>query len=225
MVKKVFLITIYSVLSNLTFAQNSEAGSWYIYFGNQKLNKKINWHNEIQWRNYDFGSDLEQLLIRTGLGYDLTENNNNIMLGYGFIHSQIYNQNNSDKTQTNEHRVFQQLITKSSFGRYYLQHRYRVEERFISSEFKMRYRYFLGINIPVNKKQMEKNSVYISSYNEIFLNSHGKIFDRNRLYVALGYAITNKLKFEAGMMAQMYENRYRPQFQFVIFNNFDFYKN
>lgn len=34
--------------------------------------------------------DLEQLLLRIGVGYNLTENNNNIFLGYGFINSQNY---------------------------------------------------------------------------------------------------------------------------------------
>jgi len=54
-------------------AQKSDLGAWYMYFGNNKISKKLNWHNEIQYRNFDAGGDLEQLLIRTGIGYDLTE--------------------------------------------------------------------------------------------------------------------------------------------------------
>lgn len=61
-----------------------------IYFGNNKLNEKFNIHNEVQYRNYNAVGDLEQLLLRTGLGYNLTPNNNNLLLGYGFIRSENY---------------------------------------------------------------------------------------------------------------------------------------
>ena len=65
--------------SVLSFAQESDLGAWYMYFGNNKISKKLNFHNEIQYRNFDGIGDLEQLLIRTGIGYDLTENNNNVV--------------------------------------------------------------------------------------------------------------------------------------------------
>ena len=133
-------------------AQKSDLGAWYMYFGNNKISKKLNWHNEIQYRNFDAGGDLEQLLIRTGIGYDLTENNNNILLGYGFILSKPYI--NGEKTDNIEHRIFQQYITKQKFGRFNIQHRYRLEERFLEVDFRMRFRYFLGFNIPINNKEL-----------------------------------------------------------------------
>src|SRR5664279_2673511 len=71
-------------------AQKSDVGSWFIYFGNQQINKKWNWWNEVQYRNYNFIGDLEQLVFRTGIGYNLTENNNNVLLGYAFIYSEPY---------------------------------------------------------------------------------------------------------------------------------------
>lgn len=82
--------TLVSLGSISAWAQKSDLGAWYMYFGNNKISKKLNWHNEIQYRNFDAVGDLEQLLIRTGIGYDLTENNNNVLLGYGFILSQPY---------------------------------------------------------------------------------------------------------------------------------------
>lgn len=86
---------IYTVLLSFlfipwTFSQGSDFGNWMIYFGNNKLNEKFNIHNEVQYRNYNAVGDLEQLLLRTGLGYNLTPNNNNLLLGYGFIRSENY---------------------------------------------------------------------------------------------------------------------------------------
>jgi len=34
-------------------AQKSDFGAWYMYFGNNKISKKLNLHNEIQYRNFD----------------------------------------------------------------------------------------------------------------------------------------------------------------------------
>ena len=46
-------------------AQKTDIGNWFLYLGNQKINNRWNWHNEVQYRNYNFAGDLEQLLLRT----------------------------------------------------------------------------------------------------------------------------------------------------------------
>ena len=206
-------------------AQKSDVGNWFIYFGNQKITKKWNWHNEVQYRNYNFIGDINQLLLRTGIGYNLTENNNNILLGYGFIDTQKYLPNSNVKVSSNEHRIFQQLITRQKFNRVYLQHRYRIEERFLPGDFQMRFRYFLALNIPINKTMMDENTLYLSAYNEIFINGQQNLFDRNRLYGAVGYFVNKNIKVEAGFMAQTLETSNRNQFQIVVFNNIPFNNN
>ncbi len=224
--RKVFTKLAFTVLglgSILTFAQKNDLGAWYMYFGNNKISKKLNWHNEIQYRNFDAVGDLEQLLIRTGIGYDLTENNNNVLLGYGFILSQPYV--NGEKKENIEHRIFQQYITKQKFGRFYLQHRYRLEERFLQDDFRMRFRYMLGVNIPITQKELLPKTLYASVYNEIFLHFDSPVFDRNRVYGALGYVINKNMRIEAGYMNQIQENRNRGQIQIGFYNNIPFTKN
>lgn len=207
--------------ANGSFAQKSDVGNWLLYFGNQKISKKWNWHNEVQYRNYNFIGDINQLLIRTGIGYNLSENNDNLLLGYGFIQSHTY-VNAVDKIVKNEHRVFQQFITKQNIHNFYVQHRYRIEERFFTDDFKFRFRYFLSLNKPLNKKNMETNAIYLSAYNEIFLNDEKPAFDRNRLYGGIGYCINKYLRLETGYMVQMFENNNQSQFQIILFNNIPF---
>ncbi|GAA5083299.1 hypothetical protein GCM10023210_01670 [Chryseobacterium ginsengisoli] len=214
---------IFTLGATFLQAQKSDLGAWYMYFGNNKISKKLNLHNEIQYRNFDGIGDLEQLLIRTGIGYDLTENNNNVLLGYGFILSQPYIK--GEKTENIEHRIFQQYITKQKFGRFYLQHRYRLEERFLQDDFRMRFRYFLGLNIPINNKEMLPKTFYGSVYNEIFMNLNSPVFDRNRVYGALGYVINKNMRIEAGYMNQIQENKNRGQIQIGFYNNIPFTKN
>ncbi|HAV28889.1 MAG TPA: DUF2490 domain-containing protein, partial [Saprospirales bacterium] len=85
------------------------------------LDNKWNIHHEVQYRNYNAIGDLEQLLLRTGVGKNLTDGNNNLLLGYGFIRSENYT-NEEDKIVINEHRIFQQFITKQSIGKLGVQH-------------------------------------------------------------------------------------------------------
>jgi len=216
------LVLIFLLNLNSAYSQKTDTGNWFIYFGNQAINKKWNWHNEVQYRNYNFAGDTQQLLLRTGIGYNLTDNNNNLLLGYAYINSQNYVGDTDDKIGNEENRIYQQFTTRQNFGRFYVQHRYRLEERFLKDDFQMRFRYFLALNVPVNKPTMEDKAFYISAYNEIFINAESPAFDRNRVYGALGYVINKNIKVEAGFMRQIQENSGRNQFQIVIYNNIPF---
>lgn len=201
-------------------AQDSNFGNWLIYIGNKKLNSKWNIHNEVQYRNYNAIGDLEQLLLRTGLGFTFNEGKSNVLLGYGYILSENYVSNSDDKVTVNEHRIFQQFISKQSVGSVNLQHRYRFEQRFVEDDFKMRFRYFLGINVPLCTQEENPSKFYLSAYNEIFLNTESSVFDRNRLYGGLGYKISKNVRVEAGYMNQFFETNGRDQFNIMTFVNF-----
>lgn len=203
-------------------AQKSDLGAWYMYYGNNKISKKLNLTNEFQYRSFDALGDMEQLMVRTGIGYDLTEDNNNVLLGYGFILGKPYE--NGEKTENTEHRIFQQYITKQKFGRFNIQHRHRLEERFLDEGFRMRFRYYLGFNIPISNKEMKPKTIYASAYNEIFLHLDSPVFDRNRVYGALGYVINKNMRIEAGYMNQIQENKNRGQVQIAFYNDIPFTK-
>lgn len=164
--------------------------------------------------------DLEQLILRTGVGYNLSENNNNILLGYAYVHSEPYIGNSDKKTETEEHRIYQQFITRQAHGRFVLQHRYRFEQRFIEDDFRMRVRYFLGANIALTHKQMEDKTLYLSLYNEIFINTKKTYFDRNRLYGGLGYRFSKHVRTEIGFMNQTTNTVSRNQLNIMAFVNF-----
>ena len=202
------------------FSQSSNLGNWLIYFGNKPINTKWNWHSEVQYRNYNSIGDLEQLLLRTGVGYNLTENNNNLHLGYAYIRSENYIAGSDEKVAFNEHRIYQQFITRQKIERVLVQHRYRFEQRFIEDDFRVRFRYFLSLNIPLNHKEIIDKTFYLSAYNEVFLNTENIIFDRNRLYGGLGFNVSKKVRFELGYMNQLLNQNQRDQLNLISFVNF-----
>lgn len=218
--KIIATLTFMLVLPFYGLSQNSDLGNWLIYIGSKELKNGWNIHNEVQYRNYDAVGDLEQLLLRTGLGYNLTENNNNLLLGYGYILSENYVGETDQKVSVNEHRIFQQFTTKQKVGVLNLSHRYRFEQRFVEDDFKMRFRYFLGLKIPLQNKADGNNPLYLSAYNEIFLNTKSEIFDRNRLYGGLGYQFSKQLRLELGYMNQFFETSGRDQINIMAFVNF-----
>ncbi len=221
LIKTLFVaFSIIAVSNYSSLAQQSDLGNWFVYLANQKLNNNWTWANEIQYRSYNFASDFEQLLIRTGIGYNLTDNNNNLLLGLAYIRSEPYINGTDNKLKSNEFRVYQQFINRQTIGRVALQHRYRIEERFLpNNAFRMRFRYFLALNIPLNKKVIEKNTLYLSGYNEIFINEQNPTFDRNRIFTGVGLGVGKNTRIETGVMYQLFETRNRPQWQIIFFNN------
>lgn len=212
-------LTCVLMLPYISVAQSSDFGNWLIYIGNKKVNSKWNIHNEVQYRNYDAIGDLEQLLLRTGLGYNLSENNHNLLLGYGYILSQNYIADTQNKMDVNEHRIFQQFTSKQNVGSVSLSHRYRFEQRFVESDFKMRLRYFLAFKVPILKTETSPTKLYLSAYNEVFLNTESDVFDRNRVYGGLGYQLNKNVRIEAGYMSQLFEKSSRDQFNLITFVN------
>ena len=219
--KKTILVTLAILLALPTIvnAQDSNLGNWLIYIGSKKLNSKWNIHNEVQYRNYNAIGDLEQLLLRTGVGYNVNDKNN-VLLGYGYILSENYIGESDDKIAINEHRIFQQYTTKQDISKVSLSHRYRLEQRFVEEDFKLRFRYFLSLKIPLKIKEKGTSPLYLSAYNEIFLNSKSSIFDRNRVYGGLGYNISKNIKIEVGYMNQFFETNSRDQINLITFVNF-----
>ena len=144
-----------------------------------------------------------------------------MLLGYGYIRAENYLEGSDEKAVTHEHRVYQQFITRQQIGRVYLQHRYRLEQRWLNREtFKMRYRYFLSAQIPLNQRDMGSGALYASAYNELFINDRASLFDRNRLYGGMGYQFNTHTKFELGYMNQFFERGGRDQLNLILFFSF-----
>ncbi|MFN5440222.1 MAG: DUF2490 domain-containing protein, partial [Flavobacteriia bacterium] len=161
-----------------------------VYQGNHKLNEQWDLHTEYQWRRADGFADWQQSLARVGLDYKLNPNCT-VSGGYAWVVSYPYG-SQPIANRTNENRVWQQIILKQPIGNLQVQHRYRLEQRWIDTQFKQRIRYRAQCIIPLQKTYLEQSiGLFMNINNEVFLGfgkDIGKnILDQNRFIVALGY--------------------------------------
>ena len=232
--KKIRYLTIIVILcsnAQSSFAQNTERddlGAWYMYVFTAKFkDSRFGVQGDIQYRNWNLLGDTEQFLLRAGATYNPEGTNVTLTLGVSNFTNVILGE---DDSTFNENRVYQEVLMPQKVGiRFYFVHRFRYEQRFVENQdFTTRIRYKLSLNIPLNKKELVKNAVYIAFYNEVFINGERDIgnggqvpiFDQNRFYSGIGYGITDKIKMQLGYMNQSTEVFSKNQLQFSIHHNF-----
>lgn len=202
-----------------TPTSNDDLGNWMMYFGMNRVSDKLSIHSEIQYRNHKVGPSIEQLLLRTGLNYHIS-NNAFVTAGYGYIASHEFESEQSGPEST-EHRIWQQLIMTNFIGRFKFEHRYRVEQRWVNDDYRDRLRYRLMLFYPINKPKIEKGTVFLGIYDEIFLNTKDTFFDRNRLYGAVGYQLNQNAGIQVGVLRQRVNDFGKWYLQFALIFNTD----
>ena len=209
-------------ISNNVKGQNIEEnlGSWWMYFGTHKFSEKYSLHYETQLRNYEIVSNFNQLLPRVGLNYHI-DKNTSITAGYAWIPTQTSMGGGFDGDLVTENRIWQQFILKNKVGNINFRHRYRLEQRWIKlgeeTKYKNRARYMLSLRLPISKN--EDSPLFISLYDEIFLNISDTPFDQNRLFAALGYQINKQMNFQLGYLRHRSGGLDLNRIQLAVFLN------
>ena len=217
-------------LASLAFSQveSGKTGAWYMYFFNHQFKESsFGIQGDVQYRNWNLAGDLEQLLLRTGATYTPKDTKVLLTLGYANITTGEFGDGNDT---VNESRIYQEvLLPQKVGGRIFLTHRFRYEQRFVEDQdFRTRYRYNLFFNLAVNKKSLEKKAFYIALYNELFINGQEDIgdgrtvefFDRNRIYLGLGYVLNPGQRIQLGWMNQKSNSLGKAQLQLSFHHNF-----
>ena len=221
--KKTILPILIILVFNYLPAQSSPdstLGNWLMYFGTHRFNEEISLHYETQLRNYELLSNFNQLLPRVGINYHIN-NQTVVTAGYAFIPTQKeFDQGWNDNLET-ENRIWEQFILRNSVGNVKIRHRYRLEQRWVklgvNTTYKNRARYMLSVKLPISKKK--DFPIFISLYDEIFLNISNNPFDQNRLFGALGFQINQALNIQGGYLRHRSGNLNLNRFQLALFVN------
>lgn len=223
------LVVVLGIVANWALGQDNgedKLGSWHMYFGTNQIADKWSIHTEAQLRYFEQAKNFNQLLLRTGLNYHI-DDNAIATLGYAFIETDGTFRENPKRANTKEHRIFQQLILKNKVWELLFEHRYRLEQRFISqieilsdpeqdlgrTEHRARYR--LQMTVPLT------DIFFLNFYDEIFINLQNEAFDQNRLYAAVGLNVTRNLSVQAGYLKNHFRTVNYDRLQVAVFYNPD----
>ncbi|MGB5555244.1 MAG: DUF2490 domain-containing protein [Flavobacteriaceae bacterium] len=224
--KKTFTIILLSLSTILTTAQENgenKLGSWHMYFGTNRISEKLSIHTEAQLRYFENGKNFNQLLLRTGLNYHINPDAI-ATIGYGNITTDGSFEELSGEKNSREHRLFEQFILKNQVGKFAFEHRYRLEQRFITSwnplpsdisrsSTEHRARYRLQVTLPLSKV------VFLNFYDEIFLNLQNSVFGQNRLYGAIGFHVFKNTSVQVGYLKNHFATAHYDRLQIgVVFN-------
>lgn len=212
-VATVFLFVFFA--SNLSlFAQGNKTapdpgGYWLAYTGDNKINSRIGIHSEVQLRNFFLPHTVSTFLVRTGLNFYIKPFAM-ATVGYGYF----YNDPSSDEvigSRASENRIWQQLVLRQKTTFIFMEHRYRMEQRFIhnvtnkTDQIDYRIRYRFQTLYPLYSVSPHLRHLFVSMNNEIMINfkrEPARVFDRNRFFAGLGYQVSPKMNFQLGYLNQ-----------------------
>ncbi len=216
--KRCFVLCLFACCPTVfLFAQTRHSG-WLASFNSFKTGKKTSIHAEAQLRSTDEIRQVQTLLLRAGLNYQLNSHLT-VTAGYAYISNKQSVGNVHGFAP--EHRAWEQLLLQHRWSRVFVSHRFRLEQRWlpitgvVDDQIETdgyrpsgRFRYFLRNIIPFQNSPVFTKGPFAAVQNEVFLNVTGKskvngrFFDQNRLYLALGYRLRPTFDMEIGYLNQ-----------------------
>ena len=157
------------------------------------------WYGEVQWRYRDGFSDVDQLILRPAVGYDLT-NRSSVWAGYGYTPG--YPATGGVLT---EHRAWQQYLWNGPAFGGVVQIRTRAEQRSIEGNDALawRFRQFGRITRPVATRA----GLAVVLWNELFIHVNdtrltAQGLDQNRVFAGVGLTVAPGARLEVGYVNQ-----------------------
>ena len=190
-----------------------DGGVWLGWFAQGKLGAadtdlgRYRFWLDVQDRQRDEGRHFDQLLLRPGLGYALTDRLT-LWAGYAYIATDPVR-----RDEFGENRLWQQLTWNAPTEGFTLQGRARLEERFVETDGDTGYRLrLLGkAMVPLNQDK----SLFVSLWDEAFWDLNDTDwgertgFRQNRAFAGLGFELdaAPKVWIEVGYMNQWIDRR------------------
>ena len=192
---------------------SKNAGGWIMGMGSGDLSvvdpglERVRWWLDIQGRFRDDTDGFAQSLVRPGLGYAVRDRVS-LWLGYAHIRTEPKSGRNSD-----EHRIWQQLLWAPTFGDIGFQSRTRLEQRFVSTgdDTGWRFREF----VKLSRAFSFEPRLALVGYDEIFVDLNDTDagqdagFAQNRAFVGLAWRFDEDGRFvvELGYLNQFIDVR------------------
>lgn len=219
----------------------STEGAWFGVYNKYHFHKNWAYYGEYHYRRRNGFADMGQIYLRFGITYKIVKY---LDLTAGFVNPWYWAPDQNDDGLDRvvpQYRLWEQATLATPFKYMEALHQLRVEHRYRrdyekGSDFELthRFRYKLTLYIPINRRELKPKTVFLSLYNEIFIQAGKTIvynhFEDNRAFIGLGYKFTENIQVQAGYMNSFrprgtpyaYENR--NIFRLNFFHQLDFTK-
>lgn len=239
-------LLLLSLTTVRTYAQTETYGDndvWFLLLNKVTLSDHWSFLNETHLRRHQWLEQQEQFLIRPAFNYAFNEAVT-ATVGYTYILTGEYGEyplpvdvpeNNVWEQITLSHKITEQVS---------MSHRYRIEHRWIGdirndgmtapeidgTRFTQRFRYRLTANFPIVRTD-EGTRLYGHVFDELWVNLrdelHVRNFDRNWLYLGVGYRFSPDARLEVAFLDQWISHldvdryEHNPTVQFTAVYDFD----
>lgn len=162
-----------------------QLGNWLIYNGTLRFSERWSLFTESQLRFWEPASNLQEFFVR-GIGYYHLSPTVTLGLGYTWVQAEPFA---DEAPESEENRLIQQLSAKHNWHTTVVEHRFRLEQRWIDkagegTTYRNRFRYRLQATTPLGGEKVEAGRQFLNFYDELMLNfgNRDDTFDQNRLY-------------------------------------------
>ena len=202
-------------------SNDANGNVWTSHWGDHRIHEQWSIHTEGHWRRTDLGARWQQLLLRPAVNFHMNEQ---VMFTAGYSYYANYPYSTYPIAFRNwEHQLWQQVQLTHTIGRVRVQHRFRMEERFLARmkpteadpakgeldryTYQNRFRYRVWMTVPLGKHEKVVPGVFtLNFYDEVFLNfgdaSRLDHINQNRISALLGYQVCGPLNILAGYLYQ-----------------------
>ena len=181
-------------------AQPDKLGSWNVVNLTYKPNQHFSAFAELQARSQRFINDFFYHEEKAGIGYSLPKKIS-VVIAVGDYRTYDYPGNFKD-LQTKEFRLWEQLVMNSYIDPLRVEHRFRIEQRWINGTYRNRFRYRINPIIPINGKTLSPHVLFATAFEEVFFTDKAPYFERNRFFVGAGYLFSNLFTLQSGFIRQ-----------------------
>jgi hypothetical protein len=195
-------VLIVSWLLACQFAQaQSTLGSWNIVNAKYHPTPRLSFFVETQLRSLKLYNHFHYYEVKGGVTVKIFPS---AAFTVGAGSYQTYGEGGDFVLPKNnsEFRLWPQIALLQSVGALNIDQRYRAELRFTSNGYRNRYRYRLGLTLPMKKVSDAFARFELSASNEIFFTDREAYFERNRLLFSLEYALTDAGSIQLGYLKQ-----------------------
>ena len=192
---------VFLFIKSASFAQNDKTGSWNIANITYHLNSKFAFYGEVQLRSQQLTNDFYYHELKGGFYYYLLRNHS-LFFGFGNYETYTYPGNFKHPISANEFRMWEQLVLNNNINRVKIEHRYRIEQRWINGVYFNRFRYRFNPVVPLNHKTIVPKTIFITAFDEVFFTDKAPYFIRNRIFGGAGYMFTKLFTLQIGFIRQ-----------------------